>query len=46
MTLARSDEDNLPAYTAQVDMTELCQKIAAQMTLLAIEKKLQLKQEI
>lgn len=46
MTLARSDEDNLPAYTAQVDMTALCQKVAAQMTLLAAEKKLQLKQEI
>ena len=46
MTLARSDEDNLPAYTAQVDMTSLCQKVAAQMTLLAAEKKLQLKQEI
>ena len=46
MTLARSDEDNLPTYTAQVDMTSLCQKVAAQMTLLTAEKKLQLKQEI
>ena len=46
MTLARSDEDNLPAYTAQVDMTELCQKVASQMSLLATDKKLQLKQEI
>ncbi len=46
MTLARSDEDFLPVYTAQVDMTALCKKVAAQMSLLAAEKKLQLKQAI
>ena len=46
MTLARSDEDILPVYTAQVDITALCKKVAAQMSLLAAEKKLQLKQEI
>ena len=46
MTLARSDEDFLPVYTAQVDMTAMCKKVAAQMTLLAAEKRLQLKQEI
>ena len=46
MTLARSDEDFLPVYTAQVDMTAMCKKVAAQMMLLAAEKRLQLKQEI
>ena len=46
MTLARSDEDFLPVYTAQVDITALCKKVASQMSLLAAEKKLQLKQEI
>ena len=46
MTLARSDEDFLPVYTAQVDITALCKKVASQMSLLTAEKKLQLKQEI
>ena len=46
MTLARSDEDFLPVYTAQVDITALCKKVASQMSLLAAETKLQLKQEI
>lgn len=46
MTLARSDEDFLPVYTAQVDMTAMCKKVAAQMTLLAAEKRLQLEQAI
>lgn len=46
MTLARSDENILPVYTAQVDITALCKKVASQMSLLAAEKKLQLKQEI
>ena len=46
MTLARSDEDILPVYTAQVDITALCKKVASQMSLLTAEKKLQLKQEI
>ena len=46
MTLARSDENILPVYTAQVDITALCKKVASQMSLLAAEKKLQMKQEI
>ena len=46
MTLARSDEDFLPVYTEQVDITALCKKVALQMSLLATDKKLQLKQEI
>lgn len=46
MTLARSDEDILPVYTAQVDITALCKKVASQMSLLTAEKKRQLKQEI
>ena len=46
MTLARSDEDFLPVYTAQVDITALFKKVASQMSLLATDKKLQLKQEI
>ena len=46
ITLARSDENILPVYTAQVDITALCKKVASQMSLLAAEKKLQLKQEI
>ncbi|WP_293735612.1 cell wall metabolism sensor histidine kinase WalK [uncultured Phascolarctobacterium sp.] len=46
MTLARSDEDNLPAYTEQVDMTALCHKVAAQLALLAEQKQIVLKQEI
>lgn len=46
MTLARSDENILPVYTAQVDITALCKKVAAQMTLLAAEKRLQLEQAI
>lgn len=46
MTLARSDEDFLPVYTAHVDITALCQKVTSQMSLLAAEKKLELKQEI
>ena len=46
MTLARSDEDNLPAYTEQVDMTALCHKVAAQLALLAEQKQIVLKQEV
>ena len=46
MTLARSDEDFLLVYTEQVDITALCKKVASQMSLLATDKKLQLKQEI
>lgn len=46
MTLARSDEDFLTVYTEQVDITALCKKVASQMSLLATDKKLQLKQEI
>ena len=46
MTLARSDEDNLPAYTEQVDMTALCHKVVAQLTLLAEQKQIVLKQEL
>lgn len=46
MTLARSDEDNLPAYTEQVDMTALCHKVATQLALLAEQKQIVLKQEI
>lgn len=46
MTLARSDEDFLPVYTAQVDITALCKKVASQMSLLVAKKTLQLKQEI
>ena len=46
MTLARSDEDNPPAYTEQVDMTALCHKVAAQLALLAEQKQIVLKQEI
>ena len=46
MTLARSDEDNLPAYTEQVDMTALCHKVAAQLALLAEQKQIVLKQEL
>lgn len=38
MTLARSDEDILPVYTAQVDITALCKKVASQMSLLTAEK--------
>lgn len=37
MTLARSDEENLPAYTEQVDMTALCH---------AEQKQIVLKQEL
>lgn len=46
MTLARSDEENLPAYTEQVDMTALCHKVAAQLALLAEQKQIVLKQEL
>lgn len=46
MTLARSDEDNLPAYTEQVDMTALCHKVAVQLALLAEQKQIVLKQEL
>ena len=46
MTLARSDEDNLLAYTEQVDMTALCHKVAAQLALLAEQKQIVLKQEL
>ena len=46
MTLARSDEDNLPAYTEQVDMTALCHKVATQLALLAEQKQIVLKQDI
>lgn len=46
MTLARSDENNLPAYTAQVDMTALCRKVAAQLALLAEKKKMTLEQDV
>ncbi|WP_440444875.1 sensor histidine kinase [Phascolarctobacterium sp.] len=46
MTLARSDEDNLPAYTEQVDMTALCHKVATQLALLAEQKQIVLKQEL
>lgn len=46
MTLARSDEDNLPLYTEQVDMTALCHKVAAQLALLAEQKQIVLKQEL
>ena len=46
MTLARSDEDNLPAYTEQVNMTALCHKVAAQLALLAEQKQIVLKQEL
>ncbi len=46
MTLARSDEDNLPVYTAQVDMTALCHKVAAQLALLAEKKQMLIKQEV
>ena len=46
MTLARSDEDNLPAYTERVDMTALCHKVAAQLALLAEQKQIVLKQEL
>ena len=46
MTLARSDEDNLPAYTEQVDMTALCHKVVAQLALLAEQKQIVLKQEL
>lgn len=46
MTLARSDEDNLPAYTEQVDVTTLCHKVAAQLALLAEQKQIVLKQEL
>lgn len=46
MTLARSDEDNLPVYTEQVDMTALCHKVAAQLALLAEQKQIVLKQEL
>ena len=46
MALARSDEDNLPAYTEQVDMTALCHKVAAQLALLAEQKQIVLKQEL
>lgn len=46
MTLARSDEDNLPAYTEQVDMTALSHKVAAQLALLAEQKQIVLKQDI
>lgn len=46
MTLARSDEDNLPLYTAQVDVTALCHKVAAQLELLAEQKEIILKQDV
>lgn len=46
MTLACSDEDNLPAYTEQVNMTALCHKVAAQLALLAEQKQIVLKQEL
>lgn len=46
MTLARSYEDFLTVYTEQVDITALCKKVASQMSLLATDKKLQLKQKI
>mgnify|MGYP004478126985 FL=1 len=46
MTLARSDEDNPPAYTEQVDMTALCHKVATQLALLAEQKQIVLKQDI
>ena len=46
MTLARSDEDNPPAYTELVDMTALCHKVAAQLALLAEQKQIVLKQEL
>lgn len=42
MTLARSDEDNLPVYTTQVDLTQLCQKVSAQLELLFAQKEIKL----
>ena len=46
MTLARSDEDNLPQFTTQVDMTQLCQKVGSQLELLCVQKNMQLKKDI
>ena len=46
MTLARSDEDALPVYTTQVDMSALCRRVGAQMALLAGEKGIILQQDV
>lgn len=46
MTLARSDEDALPVYTTQVDMSALCRRVGAQMALLAGEKGISLQQDV
>ncbi len=46
MTLARSDENTLPAYTEQVDMTALCRRVGAQMALLAADKEISLQQDV
>ena len=46
MTLARSDEDNLPAYTEQVDMTALCHKVGSQLELLCEQKNMRLNKDV
>ena len=46
MTLARSDEGNLPHFTTQVDLTRLCHTVGAQMELLCSQKQIKLVQQI
>lgn len=46
MTLARSDEGNLPHFTTSVDLTRLCHTVGAQMELLCSQKQIKLVQQI
>ena len=46
MTLARSDEENLPVYTTQVDLTQLCQRVGTQLELLFAQKEIKLVRKV
>lgn len=46
MTLARSDEGNLPQFTTLVDLTRLCHTVCAQLELLCRQKQIKLVQHI
>lgn len=46
MTLARSDEENLPVYTTQVDLTQLCQRVCTQLELLFAQKEIKLVRKV
>lgn len=46
MTLARSDEGDLPVFTTQVDVTKLCHTVGLQMELLAAQKQIKLVQDV